>query len=75
MGQIRNKVLLKKIALTFKSLRLERAMTQEDVYFETNIHIGRIETARANVSISTIAELCTYFKISLVDFFKQVDYN
>ncbi len=75
MGQIRDKLLLKKIALTIKSLRTEMGQTQEDVYFATNIHIGRIETAKANISVSTIAALCTYFKISLVDFFKRVDYN
>jgi transcriptional regulator with XRE-family HTH domain len=75
MGQIRDKILLKKVALTIKSLRVQQALTQEDVYFATNIHIGRIETARSNISISTIAALCTFFKISLVDFFEQVDYN
>jgi transcriptional regulator with XRE-family HTH domain len=75
MGQIRDKLLLKKIALTIKSLREERNETQDDVYVATNIHIGRIETARANISVSTLASLCTYFKISLVEFFKRVDYD
>jgi hypothetical protein len=75
MGQIRDKLLLKKIALTIKSLREELNETQDDVYVATNIHIGRIETARANISVSTLAALCTYFKISLVEFFKKVDYD
>jgi transcriptional regulator with XRE-family HTH domain len=74
MGQILNKILLKKLALTLKSLRQERGFTQEDVYADTNIHIARIETGKSNISVSTLAALCTYFKISLVDFFKKVDY-
>ena len=75
MGQIRDKILLKKIAITIKSLRAEHNLTQDDVYVATNIHIGRIETARWNISISTLAALCAYFKISLVEFFKKVNYD
>jgi transcriptional regulator with XRE-family HTH domain len=75
MVHLRNKILLKKIAITIKSLRHQQEVTQDDVYVATNIHVGRIETARGNISISTIAALCVYFKISLVDFFKRVDYD
>ncbi|MBS1511072.1 MAG: helix-turn-helix transcriptional regulator [Bacteroidetes bacterium] len=75
MDHLRNKILLKKIAITVKSLREQLGVTQDDVYIATNIHVGRIETAKINLKISTIAALCTYFKISLVDFFKEVDYD
>jgi transcriptional regulator with XRE-family HTH domain len=71
--QIRDTILLKKIAITLKALREERKLTQEDVFIDTNIHIGRIETARANISISTLAYICKYFKISLSDFFIIID--
>ena len=74
MGQILNKILLKKLAITFKSLRAEHGLTQEDVFTDTNIHIGRIESGKANISVSTLTALCTYFKISLVDFFEKLDY-
>lgn len=73
MQQIRNTILLKKIALCIKKLREDRHFTQEDVYIETNIHVGRIETAKCNVSISTLEYLCRYFKISLSDFFLLVE--
>jgi transcriptional regulator with XRE-family HTH domain len=73
MGQIRNSRLLQKIALVIKELRDEYNLTQEDVFNETNIHVGRIETARANVSVSTLAELCKYFNIKLSDFHKRVE--
>lgn len=73
MQQIRNTILLKKIAVTIKALREQKQLTQEDVFIDTNIHIGRIETARSNTSISTLAAICKYFKISLSEFFILID--
>jgi transcriptional regulator with XRE-family HTH domain len=73
MGQIRNSKLLQKIALVIKELRDEYNLTQEDVFNDTNIHVGRIETAKANVSVSTLAALCKYFKIKLSDFHRRVE--
>jgi transcriptional regulator with XRE-family HTH domain len=73
MGQIRDNKLLQKIALVVKQLREEKGVSQEEVYNETNIHIGRIETAKANVTVSTLSALCRYFKISLSDFHKKIE--
>ncbi|HIW20174.1 MAG TPA: helix-turn-helix domain-containing protein, partial [Candidatus Alistipes pullicola] len=46
-------------------------LTQEEVYIDTQIHIARIETARVNISVSTLKALCDYFDITLSDFFKN----
>jgi transcriptional regulator with XRE-family HTH domain len=73
MAQIRDSKLLQKIALVFKELREAKGLTQEDVYNDTNIHIGRIETATANLSVSSLSALCKYFKISVSEFFKRVE--
>jgi transcriptional regulator with XRE-family HTH domain len=73
MPQIRDKKLLQKIAIIIKELRTEGNLSQEDVYYDTNIHIGRIETAKANVTVSTLSALCKYFKISLSDFHSKVE--
>lgn len=73
MGQIRDIKLLKKIAIVVKELREAKNVTQEDVYNEINIHVGRIETAKANVSVSTLSALCRYFKINLSEFHKKVE--
>lgn len=73
MEQIRDTKLLKKIASVVKNLREEKGVTQEMVYSDTNIHIGRIETAKANLSVSTLSALCKYFKIRLSDFFKLAE--
>ena len=73
MGQIRDTRLLQKIALVIKELREEEGLTQEDVYNDTNIHIGRIERAKGNLSVSTLSALCKYFKIKLSDFHKRIE--
>ena len=73
MSDIRDDKLLKKIAIVVKQLREERGKTQEEVYNEINIHIGRIETAKSNLSVSTLSALCKFFKIKLSDFHKQVE--
>jgi hypothetical protein len=73
MPQLRDKELLQKIALVIKELRNHAQLSQEDVYNETNIHIGRIETAKDNLSVSTLSALCKFFKISLSDFYKKVE--
>jgi transcriptional regulator with XRE-family HTH domain len=73
MGQIKNKLLLKAIAMQIKSLRESEGLTQEDFYNDTNIHIARIETGRNNLSISTLECICSYFKIPLSKFFLKVE--
>jgi transcriptional regulator with XRE-family HTH domain len=73
VGQIKNITLLKKVATVLKELRVANNLTQGDVYYDTAIHIGRIEAYKVNLSISTLSELCDYFEISLTDFFKKVE--
>lgn len=73
MKQIRDTKLLQKVAIVIKQLREEKNMTQEDVYNDTNIHIGRIETAHANLSVSTLSALCKYFKVKISEFHLKVE--
>ncbi len=70
--QRRNEVLLKLVAQRLKQIRTERGLTQEDVYFDTDMHVGRIETGKFNISISTLAELCSFYEVSLVEFFAGI---
>ena len=67
--QIKDAELLRQIALKLKRLRETKGVSQRDVLDETDIHIARIETAKVNISVSTLAGLCRYFNISLADFF------
>lgn len=73
MGQIRDEEILKRIAQKIKELRRINGVTQEEFYFDTNIHIGRIESVKTNITVSTLSEICKYFGISLSDFFSGLD--
>lgn len=42
-------------------------------YEDTGIHIGKIETEKYNITVSTLARLCRYYGISLGAFFDQVE--
>ena len=70
--QYREGELLNKIVLRLKRLREKKGVSQEQVYNETDIHIARIETAKNNPTITTIARLCDYFEISLAEFFRGI---
>jgi transcriptional regulator with XRE-family HTH domain len=67
----KQKKLAKFIALRIKNLRISKNLTQEDVYFETGIHIGRVEAGDYNIQIDTIYKICKYFDITLKDFFSE----
>ena len=71
--QYQDEVLLKSIILTIKELRKEKGVTLETFYFDTGIHLARIEQGKTNISISTLAKICAYFEISLVEFFVKVE--
>lgn len=81
MKQYRDKKLLKAIASVAATLRKEKkkGLTQEEVMndlkinYSITIHIGRIETAVTNLSVSQLRLLCNYYNISLTDFFKKVE--
>lgn len=69
MGKRKNEDLLRKIALRIKALRDTKGVTQEDFYNDTGIHVGRIESLKRNVSITTIEDICNYFNITISEFF------
>ncbi|UII27655.1 helix-turn-helix domain-containing protein [Fulvivirga maritima] len=73
MGQIRNDKLLKEIAIQVKRIRESKGLTQEEVYNDTGIHVGRIETAKSNVTVSTLHALCDYFGMKLSKLLKLVE--
>jgi len=71
--QIKDAILLRKMALTFKKLRKERGITQDIFFYDSNIHIARLETGKHQPSVSTLKGICDYFEISLSDFFVEVE--
>jgi transcriptional regulator with XRE-family HTH domain len=73
MPQYRDKKLLQRIAIALKQLREARGLTQVEVFDDTGIHIGRLETAKVNITLSTLALLGEYYKISLSEFMRKVE--
>lgn len=71
--QIKNDILLKKVAIRIKELRQKNNITQEDFYNDTNIHVGRIERGKLNITVSTLDYICKYFGITLQEFFENFD--
>jgi transcriptional regulator with XRE-family HTH domain len=74
-NQYQDKELLDKIILTIKELRKSNNVTLEVFYFDTGIHLARIEQGKTNITVSTLAKICKYFEISLVDFFEKIENN
>lgn len=74
MKQERDNAILEYIARKCKELRAERDVSQEIVYEDTGLHIGKIETAKKNVTISTLTKLCRYYGITIEEFFAGTNY-
>lgn len=66
------KEFLSQLAVRIREIRSEAGITQEKFYEDTNIHIGRIETGRSNISINTLYRICAYFEISVKEFFGKI---
>lgn len=62
MEQLRNDILLKKIAERIKTLRTTANVMQEEFYNDTGIHLGRIDTANINIIVSTFEAICKVFQ-------------
>lgn len=48
-------------------------ITLEVFYFDTGIHLARIEQGKTNMSVSTLSAICSYCNMSLKDFFIFID--
>lgn len=68
----RNEILVKQVVDRLKTVRRERGLTQENVRFDTDLNIGRIESGRHSISLTTLADLCDYYNVPLEDFFKKI---
>jgi len=73
MAQIKDEILIKKLAREIQHLRKDNNITQEVFYFDTNIHIARIEQGNKNISLSTLKAICKYFNIKMSDLLRKMD--
>lgn len=65
--------LINQVILKIKQLRKDKNVTLEHFYFDTGIHLARIEQGKTNITVSTLAKICSYFDISLKDFFEGIN--
>ena len=70
--QRKNTILVSKIASRVKQLRIDKGVSQDTFFIDTDIHIARIESGRSNITVSTLSAICDYFGITLSDFFKDI---
>jgi transcriptional regulator with XRE-family HTH domain len=73
-GQMKNEHLVKDVVVLLKKIRLDRKLTLEDVYNDTGIHIARIESAKTNITLTTLQSLLNYYEVKLVTFFSQLNW-
>lgn len=71
--QLQNIKLQEKIVFCIKQIRKSKNITLEVFYFDTGIHLARIEQGKQNITIATLFKICDYFEISLSDFFILVE--
>lgn len=67
------KILIKRIAQRIKDLRKRKGTSQRLMYYDTEINMGRLETGKENIKVTTIAKLCQYFHITLEEFFRDIE--
>ena len=69
--QERDFELLTYIAHKCKDLRAKKGVSQETAFEDTGVSISKIETARKNITVSTLSKLCRYFEITIPEFFRE----
>ncbi len=72
MSQINNHNISSQVSQKIKFLRNQKNITLEIFYFDTGIHLARIEQGKTNITVNTLLKICEYLEISLSDFFKNI---
>ena len=71
--QRRDEQLMLAIAKRLKEIREKKGFSQQYVYIDTDLNIGKIEVGKTNISVSTLAILCKYYGVTLEEFFRGID--
>ena len=69
--QRRNEILVKQVVDRLKTVRRERGLTQENVRFDTDLNIGRIESGRHSISLTTLADFVRLLQCSSGGFLQE----
>lgn len=60
------------VAARLRELREQKGVSQESVYIDTDLNIGRIEAAMNNLTVDTLAILCDYYGVTFEEFFRGI---
>lgn len=71
--QPQNSNLNQRIVFCIKEIRKKKNVTLEAFYFDTGIHLARIEQGKQNITVLTLLKICDYFGMKLSDFFHLVE--
>lgn len=66
-------IIISRIVQRIKELRDKNNKSQREVYYNTNVSIGRIEQGNENIKITTLLTLCQYFNVTLSEFLKDIE--
>lgn len=66
---------MKAIGKRLRELREARGISQERVAFQTGTYLPRIEKGLRNISVSTLVKICRTYEITVLEFFKGLDYD
>lgn len=61
------------VAARLRELREQKGVSQESVYIDTDLNIGRIEAAMNNLTVDTLAILCDYYGVTFEEFFRGIE--
>ena len=68
-----NPALMKSVAQRLKEIRVEKGFSQEYVQENTDLNLSRQESGKVNVSLVTLEILCTYYGLTLAEFFDSIE--
>jgi DNA-binding XRE family transcriptional regulator len=60
------------IAENLKNIRKQQNISQKELSLRTKVHIGRIETGRANPSLETLCKLCLSLGCNMDELFAGI---
>jgi transcriptional regulator with XRE-family HTH domain len=69
MSYIENCPIRKFISSRLCEIRNLRGKSQYQVYCDTGVHIGRLESEKVNITVRQLHLLCVYYGTTLSDFF------
>ena len=63
---------LNRVIVELIKIRKAQRLKQKDMYFDTGIHIVRIEAGNFDITLSTLKKITNYYSTDLTTLFKKI---